>query len=111
MILRMIPLVIASLLMAAHFLRGGNIGLVLLSILVPLLLLIRKRWSLILVQLSAYAAAMVWVYATIRLVQERMLLATPWSSAVIILSSVALFSVFAGLLLNSRKVKERYPST
>ena len=111
MILRMIPLVIASLLMAAHFLRGGNIGLVLLSILVPLLLLIRKRWSLILVQLSAYAAAMVWVYATIRLVQERMLLARPWSSAVIILSSVALFSVFAGLLLNSRKLKERYPST
>jgi hypothetical protein len=110
-ILRLIPLVIASLLMAAHFLRGGNIGLVLASILVPLLLLIRKRWSLILVQLSAYAAAVIWVYGTIRLVQERMLLARPWSSAVIILSSVALFSVFAGLLLNSRKVKDRYPST
>jgi hypothetical protein len=83
----------------------------LLSVLIPLLLLIRKPWSLILVQLSAYAAAVVWVYTTIRLLQERMISARPWSGAVIILSSVALFSVFAGLLLNARKVKERYPSS
>jgi hypothetical protein len=81
----------------------------LVSVLVPLLLLIRKRWSLILVQLSAYAAAVVWGYTTIHLVQERIISARPWSGAVIILSSVALFSVFAGLLLNSRKVRERYP--
>ncbi len=81
------------------------------SVLVPLLLLVRKRWSLIFVQLSAYAAAVVWVYTTIHLVQERMISARPWGSAVIILGSVALFSVFAGFLLNSRKVKERYPSS
>jgi hypothetical protein len=83
----------------------------LVSVLVPLLLLIRKRWSLILVQLSAYAAAGVWLSTAIHLVQERMISARPWSGAVIILSTVALFSVFAGLLLNSRKVKERYPSS
>jgi hypothetical protein len=110
-ILRLIPLIIASLLLAAHFLRGGNIGLMVVSVLVPLLLLIGKRWSLMVVQLSAYAAAVVWVYTAIHLVQERMISARPWSGAVIILSSVALFSVFAGLLLNSRKVKERYPSS
>jgi hypothetical protein len=83
----------------------------LVSVLVPLLLLVRKRWSLMLVQWSAYGAAVVWTYATIHVVHERMLLARPWSSAVIILTSVALFSVFAGLLLNSRRVKERYPSS
>lgn len=81
------------------------------SILVPLLLLIRKRWSLILVQLSAYAAAGVWLSTAIHLVQERMISARPWSGAAIILGSVALFSMFAGLLLNSRKVQERYPSS
>jgi hypothetical protein len=83
----------------------------LVSVLVPLLLLIRKRSSLILVQLSAYAAAGVWLSTAIHLVQERMISARPWSGAVIILSTVALFSVFAGLLLNSSKVKERYPSS
>jgi len=81
------------------------------SVLVPLLLLVRKRWSLILAQLSAYAAAVVWVHTAILLVQERMISARPWSGAAIILGSVALFSVFAGFLLNSRKVKERYPSS
>jgi len=110
-ILRLIPLVIASLLVAAHFLRGGNIGLMLVSVLVLLLLLIRKRWSLILVQLSAYAAAVVWVYTTIHLVQERMISARPWSGAAIILGSVALFSIFAGFLLNSPTVKAKYPSS
>jgi len=83
----------------------------LVSVLVPLLLLIRKRWSLIIVQLSAYVAAGVWLSTAILLVQERMISARPWSGAVIILCSVALFSVFAGFLLNSRKVKERYPSS
>jgi hypothetical protein len=111
MILRLIPLVIASLLLAAHFLRGGNIGLMLVSVLVPLLLLIRKRWSLILVQLLAYAAAAVWLFTAIHLVQERMISARPWSSAAIILGSVALFSLFAGILLNSPTVKAKYPSS
>jgi len=65
MILRIVPLVIASLLLAAHFLRGGSLGLMVVTVLAPLLLLIRKRWSLIVVQLSAYAAAAVWLYTTI----------------------------------------------
>jgi hypothetical protein len=77
----------------------------------PPLLLIRKRWSLILVRSRTNAAALVWVYTTIHLVQEPMISSGPWSGAVIILSSVALFSVLAGLLLNARKVKERYPSS
>jgi len=110
MILRLIPLLIASLLLAAHFLRGGGFGLMLVSVLAPLLLLIRKRWSLILVQFSAYGAALVWVYTAIHLVQERMISGRPWTGAVIILGSVALFSFFAGLLLNSPAVKEKYPS-
>jgi hypothetical protein len=110
MILRIVPLLIASLLLSAHFLRGGSIGLVVVTLLVPLLLLIRKRWSLVVVQLSAYAAAAVWLYTTIDLVQERMMFARPWSVAVIILGSVTLFTIFAGLLLNSRLMKNKYPS-
>jgi hypothetical protein len=33
----------------------------------------------------------------------------PWTLAAIILGSVALFSLLAGLLLNSRAIRERYP--
>lgn len=110
MILRIVPLLITSLLLAAHFLRGGSLGLVIVLLLAPLLLLIRKRWSLILVQLSAYVAAAVWLYTTFHVVQERMMFGRPWGAPVIILGSVALFSLFAGLLLNSPAVKNKYPS-
>jgi hypothetical protein len=110
-ILRLIPLVIASLLLAAHFIRDGNIGLVLAAVLVPALLFIKKRWSLMLVQLSAYAAAGVWVYTLIQLVQQRMILARPWTGAVMILGSVALFTTFAGLMLSSPSIKKQYPSS
>lgn len=110
MILRIIPLLIASLLLAAHFLRSANIGLVVVAVLMPFLLLIKKRWSLIVLQLSAYVAASVWLYTTIQLVQERMLFGRRWGVAVTILGSVTLFTIFSGLLLNSRAVRDKYPS-
>jgi hypothetical protein len=108
--LRLIPFVIASFLLGAHFLRDGNIGLVFLSILVPLYLLIRKRWILIALQLWSYAAAAVWVNTIIEVVQQRLIAGRSWGTAVIILGSVAIFTAFAGGLLNSRVVKEKFPS-
>ncbi|MBM4325799.1 MAG: hypothetical protein FJ118_01435 [Deltaproteobacteria bacterium] len=110
MVLRIIPLLIASLLLAAHFLRHGDIGFMAVCLLVPLILLIKKRWSLILVQLSAYAGAAVWVYTALQIIRERMMFGRPWGVAVVILGAVALFTIFAGLLLNSRNMKDRYPS-
>lgn len=111
MIIRIIPLVIASLLLAAHFLRHGDIGFVVMCLVVPLLLLIKNRRSLIFVQFSAYAGAAVWVYTALQIVRERMMFGRPWGLAVIILGTVALFTVIAGLLLNSRAIKDKYPSS
>ncbi|MBI4965558.1 MAG: hypothetical protein HY913_19940 [Desulfomonile tiedjei] len=110
MVLRTVPLLIAALLLAAHFLRAGSLGLTAATILMPLLLLIRRRWSLIIVQLSAYVGAGVWLYTTINLVQERIMFNRSWGAAAIILGSVTLFTIFAGLLLNSRAMKNKYPS-
>jgi hypothetical protein len=62
------------------------------------------------VQFSAYAGAAVWVYTALQIVRERMMFGRPWGLAVIILGTVALFTIFAGLLLNSRTIKVRYPS-
>lgn len=108
MISRLIPMALASILMAAHFLRGGSLELALVSILVPFLLLIRKSWSLIAVQLSAYAAAGIWLLTTMDVIRDRMLAGKPWTLSAIILGSVTLFTVIAGMLLNSPRVKEKY---
>ncbi len=109
MILRIIPLIIASLLLAAHFLRDGNLGLVAVCLLLPLLLVVKKRWSLIILQLFTYVGAAIWVSTAIGIAQRRILQGVPWSRMAIILGVVALFTVFAGLVLNSTVVKEKYP--
>jgi hypothetical protein len=78
------------------------------TITLRLFLLIRKRWILIALQLWSYLAVAVWMKAIIELVQQRIIVGRSWGTAVIILGSVALFTFFAGVLLNSRVVKERF---
>ena len=100
---------LAAVLLGAHFLRAGNIALVALCLAAPALLFWKNRWSLILLQALAYAAALTWVAAAVQLVQMRRQLGLPWTTAVVILGSVALLTAIAGMLLNSRALRERYP--
>ncbi len=109
LIVRVVLVVIAALLIAAHFLRAGNTALLALSLAAPLLLLWRRRWSLIALQLLAYLAAWRWIGTAIELIALREQLGRPWTAAAIILGAVALFTVLGGLLLNSRSMRERYP--
>ena len=106
--LRISLFAIAALLLGAHFLREGNLGMVMLSLVAPLLFLYRRRWSLILLQVMAYCAAANWIVTAVRIVEMRELSGKSWTTAAIILGTVAMFTVLAGLLLNSRSIKQRY---
>jgi hypothetical protein len=106
---RLSPFVLAAALLGAHFFRAGSYALVGLCLVLPLLLLYRTRWSLIVLQCAAYAASLVWIGAALELVQMRQQMGRPWTTAAFILCSVALFTLLAGLLLNSRVLRERYP--
>ena len=107
--LRISLFVVAALLLGAHFLRAANLALVVLCLAAPLLFFYRKRWTLIVLQFLAYCAAGTWIAVAIQLVQLRQQSGQPWTIAAIILGSVALFTLLAGLLLNSRAIRERYP--
>ena len=109
MALRAGLVVLAALLLGAHFLREGNYLLVAVCVATPLLFLWKKRASLVALQLMAYAAAATWIYVAFRLVELRQQTGRSWAGAVLILGSVALFTLVAGLLLNSRAISERYP--
>ncbi len=108
--MRRLPIVLAYLLLGAHFLRAGLLALTVACILAPLLLLIHRRWALIALQAGAYLGALIWLYTTIRLVQWRQATAQPWGRMLLILLVVTFFTVAAGLLLNSGKLKARYPT-
>jgi len=108
MILRVSLYIVAALLLGAHFLRAGNLVMLGFCLAAPLLFLWRQRWSLNLLQLLAYGAAGTWIFAAIQLVQLRQQLGQPWTIALLILGTVALFTLLAGLLLNARAIRERY---
>ena len=107
-IVRIALIAVAALLAGAHFLRAGNLPMVALCLVAPLLFLYRKPWSLILLQVMAYAAAANWVFTAVRIVQLRQVSGEPWTAAAIILSAVAVFTILSGLLLNSRSIKQQY---
>ena len=108
MILRISLFVVSALLLGAHFLHAGNVLPVAACLAAPSLFLYRKRWSLILLQVLAYAAVATWLETAIGLAEFRQRVGRSWTAAAFILVAVALFTLVAGLLLNSRCVRERY---
>lgn len=109
MALRVSLFITAASLMAAHFFRMGNFFVLGLCLATPLLFLWKSRWSLVLLQFGAYLATATWLGVAVELVQFRQQIERPWTVAAIILVSVALFTLVAGLLLNARSMRERYP--
>ena len=110
MALRISLFVLAALLLGAHFLRAGNLAMLALCLAAPLLFFHRKRRSLIALQLLAYGAGASWIATAAQLMHLRLSTGQPWTVAVVILGSVALFSIAAGILLNSPVIKDRYPA-
>ena len=72
--------------------------------------LYQKRWILVLVQFAAYCATETWLWVAGRLVEFRQQIGQPWTAAATILVAVALLTLLAGLLMNSRCMRERYPA-
>ena len=108
MFLRTIPIIFAYLLLGAHFLRSGNTIFIVVSVLAPCLLLVKKRWTLLLIQWLAYCGTLVWIHTTLVLVRQRIAIGATWGRMLLILSGVVLFTLWAGYLLNSDVVKRRY---
>ena len=108
MILRIVLLIISYLLLIAHFLREGEVLLTALYLLVPFFLIIKKKWSLILLQIFIYGGVLVWIQTLFSLIVARIDMGAPWLRMAIILGVVILITLISGLLLNSRLIKEKY---
>ena len=109
MALRIGFFIAAALLFGAHFLREGNTVAVALCLGAPLLFLYRRRWVLIPLQVMAYGASVTWMITLQHIIEQRELAGRTWTAAALILGTVALLTFLAGLLLNSRVFRERYP--
>lgn len=109
MFIRIFLYSLAAVILAAHFMRDGNLLLVSFCLLAPLLFFYRHRWSLLLLQLLAYCGGLVWLWTAYYFVELYKVRGMPWTKTAMILGGVALFTFLVGLLLNSRSMRDRYP--
>ena len=108
MIFRIILLIISYLLLAAHFLREGEMILTIACLFIPFLLFIKKRWSLTVVQIFTYGGVLVWIQTLFLLVNARLNMGESWMRMAIILGVIILLTLTSGLLLNSNQFKKNY---
>lgn len=105
---KLIPVYLSFLLLAAHFLRSGWLPAVLLAILFPFILLVRRKWSARAVQAILVLASLEWIRTLILILAQRREAGEPWARMASILGCVALFTASSALLFLCRSLKERY---
>lgn len=105
---RLLPVIISFLLLAAHFVRAGQIFFVMVLLFLTLMLVIRKSWIPWLMQLALLLGAVEWLRTLFFVAQMRMEFGMPWTRLAIILGAVALFTLFSGLVFRSKALRERY---
>jgi len=99
---------ISFLLLAAHFIRAGQtlIVVVLFSIL-PLLLL-RKFWVPLVIQLTLLLGAIEWLRTLVSVAQIRIESGQPWMRMAIILGAVALFTALSCLVFRGGALRKKF---
>ena len=75
----------------------------------PFILLIKKSWSLLIVQALTAVGALIWLVTLNGIIQERVQEGRSWVASGIILGVVAGYTLLTGWLLSSPVVKEKYP--
>src|SRR4051794_34355736 len=98
-LVRYIPLAVSALLIAAHFLRGGNILVTIACLAAPFLLLLRRPILTIVVQLMLVIAAVEWLRTALLIAQERAANGAPATRMFVILGSVSLFTLLSAVPL------------
>jgi hypothetical protein len=109
--LRLLPVLISFLLLAAHFLRAGQTGVAFALIFLLPVLLVKKPWVPLLIQLVLFFGAVEWLLTLVSVAQMRIEFGSPWTRMAIILGSVALFTLLSGLVFWGKALSNRYSGT
>ncbi len=96
-LLRPLPVVLSALVLAAHFYRARQMPLVAVALALPLLLLVRERWSARAVQAGLVLGALEWVRTLTYFAGQRMDMGRPWGRLAVILGAVAALTALSAL--------------
>lgn len=91
-VIRLLPVFLSSLLMAAHCLRSGSSVLAGCSLAFPFLLLVPQKWAARTVQICLLIGMLEWFRTLYLIANQRIEMGMPWTRLAIILGSVAIFT-------------------
>jgi hypothetical protein len=106
--LQLFPVVLSLLVLGAHFLRAGNLVLVVLTVALLGLLPVRSRWAAHVIQTALVLGAVEWVRTLLALAVRRAEAGQPALRMVIILGIVALVTALSGLVFRSSRLRSWY---
>jgi hypothetical protein len=109
-LIRLLPVLISLLLMAAHFYRAGIMILVICIPASALLLLVRAQWAVRVVQGILVLGGIEWIRTLVTLVMQRQDMGMPWIRLAVILGVVALVTASSALVFRLKSLRERYKS-
>ena len=110
-VLRLLPVILSFLLLAAHFYRAGLVPLSALCVGLPFLLFLRQPWVPRLLQLLLALGAVEWLRALYGFAAMRIAFGEPWTRLAVILGAVAVFTGLSGLVFRNHKLRTRYDRT
>ena len=105
-LLRLLPPVLAALLLAAHFYRADNLVLAGAALALVGLLFVPRAWAARVVQVGLVAGAVEWLLTLWRLVELRQAMGQPYARLAAILGAVALFTALSALSLRSPEPRQ-----
>ena len=103
-----VPIVLSFVVLAAHFLRDGNIVALVISLGLIGLLLVRQVWSARVIQGALIIGAYEWVLTLYDLAQIRAVTGESATRMLIILGSVVALTLGSALLFQTQTLKETY---
>ena len=107
-VLRLLPVILSFLLLAAHFSRADIFPLIVACIAAPFLLFVRRPWVAKTFQVLLVIGALEWVRTLIAIARRRQLMGEPWTRMAIILGVVAAVTLASALVFRTRAMKDRY---
>jgi hypothetical protein len=106
--LKLLPVTLSFLLLAAHFYRAGLLPIAALCVALPFLLLLRQAWVPRFFQFLLVLGALEWLRALYGFAAMRIAFGDPWQRLAIILGAVALFTGLSGLVFKNRSLRDYY---
>ena len=106
--LQLLPVVLSLLVLGAHFLRAGNMVLLLCVLVVLALLFVRRPWAARVVQITLLLGTSEWCRTLVTLAAMRMQAGEPVRRLVLILGAVASVSLLAAWLMQVGALRRVY---